>query len=156
MSSTLPLASIHDASATALLAECPRVAAIITCTLSTCCAYRKYVTRRGVYVCTCSTHNTCTVPSAASFYVPTLPDLHQDPNRPLRIYAGHLPADPNAASAPATTLTAHLYFVLIKARKLADKERVLFWFNVRLISSTLVTLRAEAYLRLGWTWVLVL
>ncbi|VDB97159.1 unnamed protein product [Peniophora sp. CBMAI 1063] len=69
------------------------------------------------------------IPSAASFYVPTLPDLHQDPNRPLRIYAGHLPADPNAATTPATTLTAHLYFVLIKARKLADKERVLFWFN---------------------------
>ena len=88
-----------------------------------------------------------TVPSAASFYVPTLPDLHQDPNRPLRIYAGHLPADPNAASAPATSLTAHLYFVLIKARKLADKERVLFWFNVRCMRDTHEMLHIDARMR---------
>ncbi|KAI0310432.1 alpha/beta-hydrolase [Amylostereum chailletii] len=69
------------------------------------------------------------IPSAASFYVPTLPDLHQDPARPLHVYAGHLLAEPNAASLPDTTLAAHLYFVLVKARRSADKERVLFWFN---------------------------
>lgn len=70
------------------------------------------------------------VPSAASFYVPSLPDLHQDPLHPLHIYAGHLNADPRAARLPDTTVTTHLYFVLIKARRTADKERVLFWFNV--------------------------
>ncbi|KAI0068606.1 alpha beta-hydrolase [Artomyces pyxidatus] len=69
------------------------------------------------------------IPSAASFYVPNLPDLHQDPQHPLHIYAGHLSADPHAASLPATTVTAHLYFVLIKARRTADKERLMFWFN---------------------------
>ncbi|KAI0254801.1 carboxypeptidase KEX1 [Lactifluus subvellereus] len=69
------------------------------------------------------------VPSAASFYVPILPDLHQDPLHPLHIYAGHLNADPGAAKLPNTTVTAHLYFVLIKARRIADRERIVFWFN---------------------------
>jgi carboxypeptidase D len=69
------------------------------------------------------------VPPAASFYVSTLPDLHQDPLHPLHIYAGHLNADPDAARLPDTTVTPHIYFVLIKARRTADKERILFWFN---------------------------
>ncbi|KAI9513301.1 alpha/beta-hydrolase [Russula earlei] len=69
------------------------------------------------------------IPSAASFYVPNLPDLHQDPLHPLHIYAGHLNADPAAARLPPTTVTSHLYFVLIKARRTADKERIIFWFN---------------------------
>jgi hypothetical protein len=62
--------------------------------------------------------------------VSTLPDLHQDPLHPLHIYAGHLNADPDAARLPDTTVTPHIYFVLIKARRTADKERILFWFNV--------------------------
>ena len=70
------------------------------------------------------------MPSAASLYVHHLPDLQDDPTRPLHIYAGYLPSDPNASSAPATELTAHLYFVMIKARRTADKERIMFWFNV--------------------------
>ncbi|KDQ64208.1 hypothetical protein JAAARDRAFT_166238 [Jaapia argillacea MUCL 33604] len=69
------------------------------------------------------------VPSAASFYVPTLPSLSQDPSHPLHIYAGHISSDPNAPSQPSTTVTAHVYFVLVKARRTADKERVVFWFN---------------------------
>ncbi|KAI0032923.1 alpha/beta-hydrolase [Vararia minispora EC-137] len=69
------------------------------------------------------------VPSAASFYVPTLPDLHQNPSRPLHIYAGHLPSEPKYASLPDDAVLSHLYFVLVKARRLADKERTLFWFN---------------------------
>ncbi|KAI0268162.1 alpha/beta-hydrolase [Gloeopeniophorella convolvens] len=69
------------------------------------------------------------VPSAASFYVPSLPDLHQDLLHPLHIYAGHLGADPGAANLPDTTVTANLYFVLIKARRAADRERIMFWFN---------------------------
>ena len=59
-----------------------------------------------------------------------MPDLHQDESRPLHLYAGYLPSDPDAASAPATETTAHLYFVLVKARRTADKERIMFWFNV--------------------------
>ncbi|KAJ8516650.1 hypothetical protein ONZ45_g6071 [Pleurotus djamor] len=69
------------------------------------------------------------VPSAASFYVPSLPDLHQDTVHPLRIYAGHLSSDPNIAKASKTDVTPHLFFVLVKNRRSADKERVMFWFN---------------------------
>ncbi|KAI1796104.1 alpha/beta-hydrolase [Ganoderma leucocontextum] len=69
------------------------------------------------------------VPSAASFYIPTLPDLHQDERRPLRMYGGHLSSDPNAAAASPADVTAHLYFFMIKARRTADKERILFWLN---------------------------
>ena len=71
------------------------------------------------------------MPSAASLYVPHIPDLHQDAEHPLHVYAGYLPSDPDARSAPATEVTAHLYFVLVKARRTADKERIMFWFNVR-------------------------
>ncbi len=80
------------------------------------------------------------VPSAASFYVSTLPDLQQDPLHPLHIYAGHLNADPGAAILPDTAVTSHLYFILIKARRTADRERIMFWFNVsvmRILSTSL-------------------
>ncbi|OAX43364.1 carboxypeptidase KEX1 [Rhizopogon vinicolor AM-OR11-026] len=69
------------------------------------------------------------VPSAASFYVPYLPGLHQDTTNPLHIYAGHILSDPNAASAGPTDILAHLFFVVVKARKSADRERLMFWFN---------------------------
>ncbi|KAJ7784094.1 Alpha/Beta hydrolase protein [Mycena metata] len=69
------------------------------------------------------------LPSAASFYVPSLPDIHQDPEHPLTIFAGHLPSDPNASKYDAKTVTAHLFFVMIKNRRMADKRRIMFWFN---------------------------
>ncbi|GLB34160.1 putative peptidase S10 family protein [Lyophyllum shimeji] len=69
------------------------------------------------------------VPSAASFYVPSIPDIHQDPNNPLNIFAGHLSADPNIAQAASTDVTSYLYFVMIKNRRIADKRRIMFWFN---------------------------
>jgi len=72
-----------------------------------------------------------TVPSAASFYVPTLPGLVQDEENPLRMFAGHIPSDPDAASLPPTTVYAHTFFLMIKPRRRADKERIMFWFNVR-------------------------
>lgn len=72
------------------------------------------------------------VPSAASFYVPHLPDLHQDKDNPLHIFSGHIESDPNGSSVP-TDLSAHLFFVLVKARRTADKERVMFWFNVAMV-----------------------
>lgn len=74
------------------------------------------------------------VPSAASFYVSSLPGLHQDPTHPLHIYAGHIISDPNAASASDLDVLAHLFFVMVKARRAADKERLMFWFNVSLCS----------------------
>ncbi|RPD66874.1 alpha/beta-hydrolase [Lentinus tigrinus ALCF2SS1-7] len=69
------------------------------------------------------------VPSAASFYISHLPDLHQDETRPLRMYGGHLSSDPDAGVASPTDVTAHLYFFMVKARRTADKERIIFWLN---------------------------
>ncbi|KII94629.1 hypothetical protein PLICRDRAFT_127694 [Plicaturopsis crispa FD-325 SS-3] len=69
------------------------------------------------------------IPSAASFYVPRLPDLHQDEAHPLHIYSGHISSDPKASSASSTDVTAHIFFAMIKARRTADKERLMFWFN---------------------------
>ncbi|KAH0587996.1 Cell death protease [Termitomyces sp. 'cryptogamus'] len=69
------------------------------------------------------------VPSASSFYVPSIPGITQDPNNPLQIFAGHLVADPNAAQAKSTDVISHLYFVMIKNRRIADKRRLMFWFN---------------------------
>ncbi|KAF8841565.1 carboxypeptidase KEX1 [Paxillus ammoniavirescens] len=69
------------------------------------------------------------IPSAASFYVSNLPGLHQDPTHPLHIYAGHILSDPNAASGGENDVFAHLFFVMVKARRIADKERLMFWFN---------------------------
>ncbi|KIJ56496.1 hypothetical protein M422DRAFT_238123 [Sphaerobolus stellatus SS14] len=67
--------------------------------------------------------------SAASFYVPHLPDLHQDPQHPLHIYAGEIPSDPKARDAGLNQVTAHLFFLMLKARRSSDRERVIFWFN---------------------------
>ncbi|KAI6034620.1 Alpha/Beta hydrolase protein [Pisolithus microcarpus] len=69
------------------------------------------------------------IPSAASFYVPQLPGLQQDPEHPLHIYAGHILSDPNVATANPNDVLAHLFFVMVKARRSADKERLMFWFN---------------------------
>lgn len=74
-----------------------------------------------------------TPPSAASFYVPNVPSLTRDPSSPLHIWAGHISADPKAKVSPATDVTAQLYFVLTKARRTADKERLIIWFNVCLL-----------------------
>jgi len=46
------------------------------------------------------------------------------------MFAGHIPSDPDAASLPPTTVYAHTFFLMIKAQRRADKERILFWFNV--------------------------
>ncbi|KAF7332638.1 Carboxypeptidase [Mycena kentingensis (nom. inval.)] len=69
------------------------------------------------------------VPSAASFFVPSLPDIHQDPERPLTIFAGHVSSDPNEDKVDSKTVTSHLFFVLVKNRRVADKKRIMFWFN---------------------------
>ncbi|KIY51686.1 alpha/beta-hydrolase [Fistulina hepatica ATCC 64428] len=65
----------------------------------------------------------------ASFYVPSLPDLHEDSIHPLKIFAGHISSDPDADKATDTDVTAHLFFVMVRNRRTADKDRVMFWFN---------------------------
>lgn len=49
------------------------------------------------------------------------------------MYGGHISADPDVAKASPTDVTAHLYFFMVKNRRTADKERLVFWFNVRRI-----------------------
>lgn len=70
-----------------------------------------------------------TPPSAADFYVSGLPNLAQEglPS-PLHIHSGHIESEPHPETS-TQNVTAHLFFVLVKARRTADKERVLFWFN---------------------------
>lgn len=62
-----------------------------------------------------------------------MPDLNtqHSADHPLHVYAGHLSSDPKAPTAThSKDVTAHLYFVYTKARRTADRERVIFWFNV--------------------------
>lgn len=68
--------------------------------------------------------------SSASFYIPSLPDLPIDPAKPLHMYGGHISSDPHAATAPEDQITPHIYFFMLKARRLADRKRIVFWFNV--------------------------
>ncbi|KAI0732852.1 alpha/beta-hydrolase [Fomitopsis betulina] len=70
------------------------------------------------------------LPPAASFYVRSVPGLHLEPHHPpLHIFSGHLPSDPNAADTPEDEVNPHLFFFMIKNRRMADKERIIFWFN---------------------------
>ncbi|KAF6762072.1 pheromone-processing carboxypeptidase KEX1 [Ephemerocybe angulata] len=70
-----------------------------------------------------------TLPPASSFFVHSVPGIQQDPQHPLRIYAGHLPAESNATRLATNDVTAHIYFMMVKNRRAADRERVIFWFN---------------------------
>lgn len=69
--------------------------------------------------------------SAASFYVPRLPG--QTPELQLApMYSGHLPASYSTAEDidPATLENdAHLFFLLVKAKHIADKAKLVIWFN---------------------------
>ncbi|KAH7105623.1 alpha/beta-hydrolase [Auriculariales sp. MPI-PUGE-AT-0066] len=79
------------------------------------------------------THQHCVDLAAASYYVPKLPGLPDDPISRLHIYAGEIPSDPNAPASNANpdpkVVDPHIFFVLVRARKSADKERLVFWFN---------------------------
>jgi carboxypeptidase D len=79
-------------------------------------------------------------PPASEFYVPlhTIPHFHALPSTaPLHIWSGHLlaepdnfiPPGPNETPHPNLPVQSHLFFVLLKARRTADRERTIFWFN---------------------------
>jgi carboxypeptidase D len=59
-----------------------------------------------------------------------MPDIHQDPAHLLGIFAGQLSADPNVTRVQSGELSSHLYFVMVKNRRTADRQRLMFWFNV--------------------------
>lgn len=65
--------------------------------------------------------------SAARFYVPSLPGLPAD--SALTLYAGHIPSNPVVDGVLDTTSDAHLFFLLVKNRHIADADRTVIWFN---------------------------
>ena len=72
--------------------------------------------------------------NAASFYVPTLPN--QPPGMKLSsMFSGHLPASYGLAGASVTTTEgdaisdAHLFFLLVKAKHIAGRQKLVLWFN---------------------------
>lgn len=97
-------------------------------------------------------------PAAASFYVPSIPGIQQDPDHPLTIYAGHLSSEYNLTRLQTNEVTPHLFFVLVKNRRTADRERVIFWFNVSLPMVSISYRRVSFMLsaRLGRAWMFVL
>jgi len=52
----------------------------------------------------------------------------------LHIYAGEIMSDPTIAASNAVpdpkVIDPHIFFVLVRARKSSDRERIIFWFNV--------------------------
>ena len=62
--------------------------------------------------------------TAAAFYVPHLLGVPADST--LKLYSGLIPSSP--PEAPDKT-DAHLFFVLARNRHIADKERLIIWFN---------------------------
>ncbi|KAJ3483524.1 hypothetical protein NLJ89_g12056 [Agrocybe chaxingu] len=69
------------------------------------------------------------IPSAASFYIPSIPHIHQNAEHPLTMYGGHLSSDPDLSTKSAKDVTPHLYFFMVKNRRTADRQRLVFWFN---------------------------
>lgn len=72
--------------------------------------------------------------NAASFYVPALP--HQPADMKLSaMFSGHLPASYGIPGASINTKEAdavsdaHLFFLLVKAKHIADKQKLVLWFN---------------------------
>ncbi|KAJ1035316.1 hypothetical protein NDA13_000736 [Ustilago tritici] len=73
------------------------------------------------------------IPPAASFHVPGLPDLHAEASssavaHPLQMSAGYLPARLAAANNEPKD-NAHLFFLLLRARHVPAKRKLIIWFN---------------------------
>lgn len=74
------------------------------------------------------------IPAAASFHVPGLPDLHAESSsstalaHPLQMSAGYLPARPIEADGQPKD-NAHLFFLLLRARHVPAKRKLIIWFN---------------------------
>lgn len=67
------------------------------------------------------------VPSAASFYTPSLPLL--DGTQYVGLASGYLPARPPNGLHAEPMDDAHLFFVLERARHLGKKRRLIIWLN---------------------------
>ncbi|WVR08292.1 hypothetical protein IAU60_005341 [Kwoniella sp. DSM 27419] len=91
--------------------------------------------KRGSDAMKAEPRQTKDLPTAADFFVPSLPgveNLASHPTHPLNVYAGMLPSYPgegNGGGDNDTGKDAQLFFLMIKARRAAGKQRVIFWFN---------------------------
>lgn len=86
------------------------------------------------------------MPSAAQFYVRKLPGL--DNSSRVKLYAGHLPAfDVQQGEQDDEP---YLFFLLSRAKHIADKPRLVIWFNggvsCPLLGCTCLTIHAGP----GW------
>lgn len=79
-----------------------------------------------------------TPPTAASFYIPSLPGL--DPESSLTLYGGHLPSTVTSDTPADEVATqqssetdgggdSHLFFFLAKAKHIAEREKLVIWLN---------------------------
>ncbi len=74
------------------------------------------------------------IPAASSFHVPGLPDLHGEGSsssavgHPLQMSAGYLPARTEGANGQPKD-NAHLFFLLLRARHVPAKRKLIVWFN---------------------------
>lgn len=67
--------------------------------------------------------------TAASFYVPRLPAQPQDVELPV-MYSGHLPASYSLQDGSKDAQSdAHLFWLLVKAKHIADRQKLVIWFN---------------------------
>lgn len=106
-----------------------------------------------------ATTSSWTPPSAASYYIPSLPGL--DSSSTLTLFGGHIPSTitPNgpvntdvdgsttsssssssSAASEDTGGNAHLFFFLAKAKHIAEKEKLVIWLNGGATTSTKDTL----------------
>lgn len=109
-----------------------------------------------------------TPPSAASYYIPTLPGL--DSASTLTLFGGHIPSTITAsgpvdtdvdASTPSSGVdngNAHLFFFLAKAKHIAEKEKLVIWLNgggqyihLEVCPCTLLTFCRPRMLVLRWS-----
>ncbi|KAL1410267.1 Cell death protease [Vanrija albida] len=73
--------------------------------------------------------------SAAEYYVHSLPglgELSSHPTHPLTVHAGEIPSYPGEGKGGgegATGKDGEIFFMMVRARRSAGKQRVVFWFN---------------------------
>ncbi|EKD02059.1 hypothetical protein A1Q2_03611 [Trichosporon asahii var. asahii CBS 8904] len=75
------------------------------------------------------------LPTAAELYVeslPGIPNMAAHPTHPLNVYAGEIPSYPGPGKGGGdgqVGVDADIFFLMVRARRQAGKQRVIFWFN---------------------------
>jgi carboxypeptidase D len=69
------------------------------------------------------------VPSAASFFVPSLPGLPSLSAHGLSLFAGNLPATIQSLPQPSDQDLAHLFFLLTTNKHIPKRQRLLIFLQ---------------------------